>query len=599
MSSESNVTKEAIKSALLTAPFVDEKAPFSAEQRLWLNGLLTGLTVIARAKQGPSAESGPKVPLTILFGSQSGTSEALAKLLRKQADKSGFETSVAELDSFDRDKLSTLERLLIVTSTFGEGDPPDNAAQFYQWITSDEAVALPNTLNYSVCALGDRSYTHFNKCGIDIDERMAALGANRITPRVECDVDYDESFESWRSQVFSSEVMAVGGSVDVVVSDAGEASGGYDRKNPFPAMLLASRNLNGTESAKRTHHIEFSLAGSGLIYEVGDALGVRPVNSLTFVQELVKVAGLKGTEEVSVKSDRQTLIQALLQKDLSTVSEALIESLSSLDMSKGMVELLKPENKSQLEGRQVIDLFELFDLDLSRSVEGAQILVDGLRALQPRLYSIASSIKAHPNQVHLTVGVVQYSTHGRQRRGVASNFLADRLAAGGCAGVFINTSPHFRLPTDASVPVIMVGPGTGIAPFRAFLEEREATSASGKNWLFFGDQHQSSDFLYREELEAKLSSGVLSRLDTAWSRDQEKKIYVQDRMLEASKSLFSWLQEGAHFYVCGDASRMAKDVDDALRKVIASGLGVDSTADSVQEYIQSLKDSHRYARDVY
>ncbi len=567
------------------APVVPDDAPFDAGQRQWLNGLLTGLTVLARAahnSQGGSAElQAPAPPVTVLYGSQSGNCEALSKELRKAARAAGFDPKVSELNAVTPAELSGLGRVLIVCSTFGEGDPPDNAAKFCSQLNTDDAPSLAG-LDFAVCGMGDSSYTHFNKTGRDLDARLAELGASRVAEFVACDVDYEDDFAAWKQAVFASEAFA--SAADNQAGGAGAAPDDVDpaekftKANPFPATALEVRNLSGMNSAKEVIHVELSLAGSGLGYEVGDALGLLPTNCTGLVQQALDAVGLTGREVVSVKGEPMPLRAALLDRlDLCTVTAKTCELLG--------IEHEVPD------GTHAVDLLEQIE-----AKPEPQQLVEALRPLAPRLYSIASSPNAHPGEVHLTVGAVRYASNGRPRKGVASTFLADRCGCGTKVGVYLQRSAHFHLPADG-VPLIMIGPGTGIAPFRAFLEERATREDPGRNWLFFGDQHEADDFLYREQIESWLADGTLDRFDAAWSRDQAEKVYVQDRMLEQGAELWRWLESDAAVYVCGDASRMAKDVDAALHRVVAEH-GRMSEADAAA-FVDRLKAEHRYQRDVY
>ncbi|MEM8737295.1 MAG: sulfite reductase flavoprotein subunit alpha [Planctomycetota bacterium] len=571
-------------------PVVPEDAPFAPDQRQWLNGLLAGLTVLARAAQDRGAGPGgadaaaPAVPLTILYGSQSGNGEALSKDLRKHAKAAGFAPDVKELNDIDLADLPGVGRAVVVCSTFGEGDPPDNAAKFFDRVLADDAPSLEG-LAFSVCGLGDSSYTHFNKSGRDLDARLAELGATRVADFVACDVAYEDDYAEWKSAVFASEefASAAGGAAPAAEAGDAEAVEKYTKNEPFFATVLDVHNLSTPASAKEVNHVELSLAGSGLEYKVGDALGLWPGNCVDLVQQTLDAAGFTGRETVLLKTGPTSLRAALLDRlDLCTVTA---KTYAALGLSTP-VELPA--------GLHVVDLLETESPpDLT-----PQSFVDALRPLQPRLYSIASSPEAHPGEVHLTVGAVRYTTHGKPRKGVASTFLADRCSFGARVGVYVQRSAHFHIPSD-DVPLIMIGPGTGIAPFRAFLEERAVRfdASPSRNWLFFGDQHEASDFLYREEIGVWQASGVLERFDAAWSRDQAEKIYVQHLMLERAAELWQWLEAGAAVYVCGDASRMAKDVDAALHQVVATQCGMSD--DEAAGYVDQLKTDHRYQRDVY
>lgn len=546
-------------------PTLPDTAPFTPEQRAWLNGYLAGLlsadklVVAGAAAQSQAATK----PLLILFGSQTGTSETLARRFAKEARPFGFNPRVVGMEDFAKIDLASENRLAVVTSTYGDGELPDNAQPFWNFLNAAGAPRLEH-VEFSVLALGDTNYTQFCQAGKLFDQKLEELGAKRVHPRTDCDVDYEDKARDWFAGLM--ETLAGGGAGEAgPQASNGKApieetpvTTGYSKSNPFPARLKTNRRLNGEGSAKDTRHFEIVLEGSGLNYEVGDALGVVPTNCSEFVQEILDAAGLDGEESVAAPSGVEKPLRLALVQDFD----------------------LKP-----------------FLTELPARGINANDLVGKLRKLQPRLYSISSSPKAHPGEVHLTVGVVRYELSGKPRKGVCSTFLADRVGSETPVPVFVHASPGFKLPKDHAVPIIMVGPGTGIAPFRAFLEERRAVGATGSNWLFFGDQRAATDFLYREELEAWQKEGFLHRLDTAFSRDQAGKVYVQNRMLENAAELWAWLERGAHFYVCGDASRMAKDVDVALHKICETGGGL--TSDAAAEYIRNLKTQKRYCRDVY
>jgi len=573
---------------LTAPPTVPDDGPFDEHQRRFVEGFLAGLASVKRnLPTDPAAADVAGTPLTVLYGSQSGNCEALAKQLRKRARAAGFKPDVAALNDLAPADLADVRHLLILCSTFGEGDPPDNARRFHQWLLSDEAPQLPD-LHYSVCALGDRSYTHFCKTGRDIDERLAALGAVRLAERVDCDVAYDEDFEQWATAVFNSEPMVAAagevrpGPTEPETSEDPDAGPiGWSKQHPFPATVLRVQCLNRPGSAKEVNHVELSLAGSGMEYQVGDALGVWPVNCCRHVEEILDLLGFTGDEPVAIQQATHSIRDALLRRlDLNTLTPKVTECLGVDCPEDGLAD------------HHLIDLLKTY-----RPACEPQALADGLRPLQPRLYSIASSPKAHPGQVHLTVGAVRYQLHDQPRQGVCSTYFADRLNPGALVGVYVQKAAHFALPEDNATPIIMVGPGTGIAPFRAFLEERHERGGSGPCWLFFGDRNEATDFLYRDELMAMKQDRLLTRLDLAWSRDGESKVYVQHRMRDAGAELFQWLETGAHFYVCGDAKRMAHDVDRALRDLVAEHGNM--TADDAAAYVQRLIDEHRYQRDVY
>lgn len=572
-------------------PYIPENSPFSPEQRAWLNGFFAG--IYSRKAPAMAASAAAQLsPLTILYGSQTGTAEALAKKVASEAGRRGFAPSVVDMAQYSRDQLKTEKALLIVTSTYGEGEPPDNAKGLWEFLGNGGAPRLEQ-MQFSVLSLGDTNYEKFCECGKNFDRRLEELGAKRIFPRVDCDVDYDEPFKEWINGVLpalnSSNVPASSG-VEVrpgtTAAPAANDSAAYSRKNPFPARLLTNHKLNGPQSDKDTRHFEIALEGSGLAYEVGDALGVQPTNCPALVDEILAALGFDGEEEVPApEGGTLALRKSLIEKyEVTRIAPSLIEAVVAQGASVGA---------DYSKGRDVLDLLT----DHSKAKFQPRELVGLLKTIQPRLYSISSSPKLHPGEVHLTVAAVRYLSHGRQRKGVCSTFLADRVSADTAVPVYVHSNKNFRPPDDPARPMIMVGPGTGIAPFRAFLEERGATGASGKNWLFFGDQHEASDFLYRKELAEMLRSGVLARLDTAFSRDQKEKIYVQHRMLENAREIFTWLENGAFFYVCGDANRMAKDVDQALQKLLETAAGM--SAERAIEYMANLKAQKRYQRDVY
>jgi sulfite reductase (NADPH) flavoprotein alpha-component len=541
-------------------PVIPDNAPFSNEQRAWLNGFLAGVLNRGSAAAAVSAPQAATTPLLIAFGSQSGNAESLAKRLAREASGRGFTARAVGLDSLQPADLIKEKNILLITSTWGEGDMPDNAISFWDSINQNGSSPKLEGVQYSVLALGDKNYGDtFCLAGKKIDARLAELGAKRIVERVDCDVEFDAQAKTWSANAFTalSGSNATASAALAAPAEVEEETG-YSKKKPFPAKLIANVPLNSRGSSKDTRHIGFSLTGSDLTYEVGDALGV-------FVQNCPEVVDAV----IAAHAFDPLAMVALPDGGNAPLRDALI----------------KHYEVRTLYGKGAED-----NLTLTAFVEN-------LRKLQPRLYSIASSIKKHENEVHLCIAAVRYSTDGVVHKGVASTFLADRLPLEETTGIYFHAANHFRLPADLTRPVIMVGPGTGIAPFRAFLEEREATQASGKNWLFFGDQKRVSDFLYHDQIIEWVQNGHLTRLDTAFSRDQEEKIYVQTRMLQAASELWQWLEEGAHFYVCGDAKRMAKDVDDALHSIIQTAGG--KSADEAAAYVNQMKKEKRYARDVY
>lgn len=589
-------------------PYIPVQAPFTPEQRAWLNGYLAGM--FSRAVQdGPTEKlttspPPPKPTLHILYGSQSGTAEGIAKDLARQAASKGFEPVVIELNEFEKMDRSKPQTALIVTSTWGEGEPPDNALTFWNSIQQSEASDWKN-VSYSVLALGDSNYSDFCGAGKLFDARLEALGARRILDRVDCDVDDETPSEDWMQRIWgaleaaSTSTSSLHGTSNNAPSanqtqtptePDSEAAGHattYDRKRPFSAKFIRQQKLNQTGSAKDTRHIEICLEGSGLTYRAGDALGIYPSNDPELVRLILDKTGLKTDMPVRSKdTSEKTLFDALtFDCQLNKINPRLLAGLFALE---GMSAKEPP--------KEVTDGMDLLDVLPPGTHLNGQALVDLLPKLQPRLYSIASSPFQHPDNVHLTVGVVRFECAGRWRHGVCSSFLADRLSPPDTLPVFIHPS-SFKLPEQTDQSIIMVGPGTGIAPFRGFLQERKAAGGSGKNWLFFGDQKAATDFLYQDELKAFQSEGVLHRFHTAFSRDQAQKIYVQDRMQEQASELWKWLEDGASFYVCGDAKRMAKDVDKTLHQIVSEQGGM--TQDQAKAYVENMKKEKRYQRDVY
>ncbi len=586
-------------------PFIPLNAPFNTEQRAWINGYLAGLFADATRLETTPPTPPPSQSLLVIYGSQTGTGEQLAKKVAKEATKRGFVPKLMEANNCSSTHLAQERYLILVTSTWGDGEAPDNAANFWTRL-SDPSTPRLDHLSYSVLALGDKNYSDFCGAGKKFDERFKNLGAVPMFACVECDTDYEAMAKAWMENLWvalESAPKELG--TEPVPSHENTAptpsplDAQYSRKNPFSARLVTNHRLNGARSAKDTRHLEISLEGSGLSYEVGDALGVFPQNCPLLVDEILKLLSCHGDESVAGADGNPTPFRDALLKDYQITHPPikLLTTMAQHSNNATLLRLLKAENKAELDqflhGREVVDLLAA---NSQWNIPPAEF-TSLLRKLQPRLYSIASSPKAHPLQVHLTVAALRYESHGRPRKGVCSTWLADRADDGISVPIFIQKSHGFRLPTDPSRDVIMIGPGTGIAPFRAFLEERRETRATGANWLFFGDQQRESDFLYEAELMVMREQGTLARLDLAFSRDQQEKIYVQHRMLESAQTLFEWLERGAHLYICGDAKRMAKDVDQTLHEIIQKVGGKSSEESSA--YVQNLKIAKRYQRDVY
>jgi sulfite reductase (NADPH) flavoprotein alpha-component len=579
----------------MKAPFIPENAPYSDTQRAWLGGFFAGMHSHMLQSAGSVDQSNART-LHILYGSQTGNSESLSHDVANSAKSHGLLPVVKSMDEVDVAQLAKMDYLLIITSTYGEGAMPDNAEMLWEAANSDSAPRMEN-VNYSVLALGDTSYDLFCQAGIDWDKRLEALGAKRIFDRVDCDVDFEAAAEEWISEVVP--LMADGASTVAVVDTAPQASkSAYNRKNPFPAKMRVNRIVTSLDSSKETRHYEISIAGSDLSYEAGDALCVIPSNCPELVANIIKALGCTGSEQEPVASELMSLSDALQSHfEIKLPSKELVEEIAKRSGDQELNNILSSGDKDQLSnylwGRDTLDLL----LQFPNAEFSAAEFIALLKPLQHRAYSISSSGKAHPDTVHLTVASVRYDAHGRDHKGVCSTYLADLVGEETDVRVFFTPNNNFRVPNDNSLPMIMVGPGTGIAPFRAFLQEREFRKANGKNWLLFGDRNASTDFIYREEIEAMQSSGLLTRLDLAFSRDQEEKIYVQDRMKQSGAELWAWLEQGGYFFVCGDAYRMAKDVDKALHEVIQQH-GNKTLLEAV-DYVNQLKKDKRYVRDVY
>jgi sulfite reductase (NADPH) flavoprotein alpha-component len=579
----------------MKAPFIPENAPYSAVQRAWLGGFFAGMHSHMLHSAGSVNQANART-LHILYGSQTGNSESLSNDAANRAKSHGLLPVVKSMDEVEIEQLAQMEYLLIITSTYGEGAMPDNAEMLWEAANADGAPRMEN-LKYSILALGDTSYDLFCQAGKDWDELLQTLGAQRLFERVDCDVDFEAPAEKWLSEVIP--LMAEGAATMAIVdTEAQAAKSQYNRKNPFPAKLLVNRLLTTADSSKETRHYEISIAGSGLSYEAGDAMCVVPNNCPELVAEILKVLGCTGSEEEPVSGELLPLSEALRsQFEIKLPSKELVEEIAKRSGDQELNGLLQAGDKDQLSaylwGRDILDLLLQFPAVEFSAAEFLRLL----KPLQHRAYSISSSSKPNPDEVHLTVASVRYDAHGRHHKGVCSTYLADLVDADSDVRIFFTPNNSFRVPADDSLPMIMVGPGTGIAPFRAFLQERQARNAAGKNWLFFGDRNAETDFIYRDEIEAMQTSGVLTRLDLAFSRDQAEKIYVQDRMLQNGAELFAWLQQGGYFFVCGDAYRMAKDVDLALLEVIRIHGNLSMT--DATDYVNQLKKDKRYVRDVY
>ena len=575
-------------------------------QSLWLSGYLaaiqsSSLQAAPAVEERPAPAAVRSIPkeVTILFGSQTGNAQNLAKKAGKTLEERGFQVTVSAMSDFKPNNLKKVKNLLIVVSTHGEGDPPDNALTFHEFVHGKRAPKLED-FRYSVLALGDSSYEFFCQTGKDFDKRLEELGGTRITPRVDCDLDFEEPAAEWAEAVLAGlsegESSSPSPAAAASVSASAPAESVYSRSNPFRAEVLENLNLNGRGSNKETRHLEISLEGSGLTYQPGDSLGVYPENDPELVDLLLAEMSWDPEEAVRVKEETVTLKEALTAHfEITVLTKPLVEKAAKLSGNEELQQLVSDSNqlKSYMDGRDLIDLVR----DFKPWNSSAQEFVSILRKMPARLYSISSSFEANPDEVHLTIGAVRYDAHGRERKGVCSILCAERLQPGDTLPVFIQHNENFKLPENPDTPIIMVGPGTGIAPFRSFMQEREESGADGKSWLFFGDQHFVTDFLYQTEWQKWLKDGVLTKLDVAFSRDGDEKVYVQHRMQENSKELFQWLQEGAAVYICGDEKNMAHDVHNTLIDIIEKEGGI--SRDQASEYLADMQKNKRYQRDVY
>lgn len=592
---------------MTAAPLLPKNAPFSAEdiqtlnglvqrttplQRSWLSGFLAGLDAAGQGHMAvPAAAKGPKTPLTILYATESGNSETLALKAKKLAQKQNFDARVFDMADADLELLGSSKNIIAFVATHGEGDPPERAADFYHAVMGDDAPRLDG-VKFAVLALGDTSYVNFCQTGREFDERFEALGGERVADRADLDLDFKKQAASWTEKTISVLAPEDAGTPDTVVHV--DFSGGFEGElgepvfeedNPIEAEISELINLNGAGSSQETWHVELAFEDPRFVYEPGDAIGVLPTNDAAIAEDILKAVGLEGNDEL-----RDTLVN---KHDITTISRPLLLKYGELIGSTKVVALAEPAALSEYTAdRQLVDLFTEFSAKLEKDQ-----LLDLLRPLPGRLYSVASSLKAHPGEAHLLIGAVRWEAHGRRHGGVASTYFADRRKVGETANIYVKPNRHFGVPDDPSRPMIMIGAGTGVAPYRGFVEERMETGANGKNWLFFGERNYTDDFLYQLEWQDFIEDGVLTRIDVAFSRDQPEKIYVQDRLWQARDDVRAWIDEGAHLYVCGDEKHMAKDVDQTLVKILAEGTGGDD--EKARAQLKELSKAGRYQRDVY
>ena len=587
------------------APFPPEQlsrlqqtfAQASPLQLAWLSGYTWALSQSSSFTAAPT--EGTTRPLVTLWSaSQTGNARRVAEQLQQQLQAQGWQVEHLRSGEVKTKALAQLSLLLVVAATYGEGEPPEDALGLHKFLLSARAPKLEH-LRYAVLGLGDSSYEHFCQTGKDFDRRLSELGAQPLLARVDADVDFAAAASRWQQEVLAA-LAPLAGSVGVSPSSGVTpvsvvGSQAYQRDNPCSVTLLARQKITGRNSTKDIQHIELDLTGTGLTYQAGDALGVWQHNDPALVAEILQLTDLSADAPVTLDGQTLTLAAALREKlELSQNAPTVVAAYAELSGDAELRALR--EDKAALRAYALSHTLPTMLVSAPARVS-AQQLVDILRRLTPRLYSIASSPAEVGEEVHLTVGVVRYLEGDKTRTGAASGYLGERLSEGDSLRVFIEPNDQFRLPRDPSVPVIMIGPGTGIAPFRAFMQQRAAESAGGPNWLFFGNPHFTEDFLYQVEWQRWVKEGVVSRISLAWSRDQAQKIYVQDRLREQGAEIWQWLQQGAHLYVCGDASKMAHDVQQTLLDIVAQHGGMDAAQSEV--YLDELRAAQRYQRDVY
>jgi sulfite reductase (NADPH) flavoprotein alpha-component len=592
-------------------PPLPKNAPFSAEdlaflnqlvqrstplQRSWLSGFLAGLDA-AQGGAGAAAAvqavaQRPRVPLTILYGSESGNAEGLAYKAKKLASKRNCDAKVVDMGDIDFAALAKSKNLAVYVSTWGEGDPPQRAVDFYKDLMSDAAPRLDG-VKYAVLSLGDTAYVNFCETGKKIDARFTELGATRIHDRIDLDLDFAKAAAAWTDAMlekFSPAVEAPSATVvhvdfKGVTADDEPAEPLYTAEDPAEAEVSALVNLNGSGSTRETYHVELAVEAEGFTYEPGAAIGVLPENDPALAADVARAVGLDG--------DASLVLKIAKGYDITTLSRATVDAYAKLTGRKDVAKLTDAEALAKFSAdRQLVDLLATYPEKLT-----AEQLVGLLRPLPGRLYSVASSIKAHPGEAHLLIGAVRWASHGKKRGGVASTYFADRRKVGDKVRIYVKPNRHYALPADGNRPIIMIGAGTGVAPYRGFIEERVENGASGKSWLFFGERNYTNDFLYQLEWQEYLASGALSKIDVAFSRDQPEKIYVQHRLWESRNDILAWLEDGAHLYVCGDEKGMAKDVDNTLVRILAEPLKGDEDAGRAK--LKELTKAGRYQRDVY
>ena len=579
-----------------TAPFAPEQidalntvvASSTPMQRSWLAGFLAGVEATGGQAAQPAGAARPRVPLTLLYGSESGNAETLALKARKLAQRHGFDARVLDMADADPAALAKAQNLVVFVATWGEGDPPQRAADFYTKLMADGAPRLEG-VKFAVLSLGDTAYANFCSVGQTIDARLEALGAQRAADRVDLDLDFAKKAADWTERALTTLAPAEPDAPTVVHVDfrGGPALDEpvFTPETPLKAEITAVVNLNGTGSSSETWHIELATDAPGYSYEPGDAIGVIPENDTELAAELASVVGLGGNVDLVAKLTNR--------RDITTLTRPIVQAYAKLTGRSDVAGLGEVEAfKGFAADRQLVDLFAEFPETLTQ-----EQLLGLLRPLPPRLYSVASSAKAHAGETHLLVSAVRWQSHGRQRRGVTSTWLADRRKVGDRVGVYVKRNRHFRLPKDSTRPIIMIGAGTGVAPYRAFVEERAETGITSPSWLFFGARTYTNDFLYQLEWQEHLQSRALGRIDVAFSRDQPEKIYVQDRLWTQREEIRGWIADGADIYLCGDEKGLGRDVDAMLARILAEPKN--ETIEAGKAQLGELLRAGRYQRDVY
>lgn len=573
---------------------------FSPHQLAWLSGYFWGMVNQQPGTVAVTPAPAAAASITVISASQTGNARRVAEQLRDDLTAAGLGVTLVNAGDYKFKQIAQEKLLLVVASTQGEGEPPEEAVALHKYLFSKKAPQMAGTA-FAVFGLGDTSYENFCQTGKDFDARLAELGGERLFDRADADVDFKSAAEAWRKQIVDvlkqrvPQATAAQTQVSVAGSVAQIVSSPYSKESPLTASLAVKQKITGRNSDKDVRHIEIDLGESGLSYQPGDALGVWYHNDPDLVEEIIGLIWRTGDETVTLNDQTMTLREALTERlELTQNTTVIVEKYAALSRDERLIELLADKHQLQqyAQTTPLPDMIRQAPADLD-----ADQLVALLRPLTPRLYSIASSQDEVGSEVHITVGVVRYEVDGRARTGGASGYLADRLEEDGELRVFIEHNDNFRLPANPQTPVIMIGPGTGIAPFRAFIQQRAAEGAEGLNWLFFGNPHFTEDFLYQVEWQRFVKDGVLSRIDLAWSRDQKHKVYVQDKLREQGAEVWRWIEQGAHIYVCGDANRMAKDVEQALLELLAEHGGMD--AEQADEFLSELRVERRYQRDVY